>query len=75
MKKNLVEFAILMTYSSPRGQKFHLGPFLGVLGQFGILLQNVNKYKQTAISQELSMVDKFRLHIFSSHKVPKLWVK
>ena len=40
-----------------------------------VILNFSLKYKQTAISQELSMVDKFRLHIFSSHKVPKLWVK
>ena len=70
-----MKFCEMDTFGKKIYKKFHLGPFLGVLGQFGILLQNVNKYKQTAISQELSIVDKFRLHIFSSHKVPKLWVK
>ena len=29
--------------------------------------------KQTALSLEIRMVDKFCLHIFSSHEVPQLW--
>ena len=29
--------------------------------------------KQTAVSLEVRMVDKFCLHIFSSHEVPQLW--
>ena len=31
------------------------------------------KSKQTAISQGVSSVHKFHLHIFSSHYVPKIW--
>ena len=34
-----------------------------------------NFANQTAISQELNWINKFYLHIFSFHNVPKLWVK
>ena len=36
-----------------------------------VILNFSLKYKQTAISQELSMVNRFCLHFFTSYEVPK----